>query len=110
MIGAGHGAVRERRLNTTAGLKDELVQDLFVSTAALPETDAKALARGEIGIEQLELLAGWWLSFQHGDDPAVATALAPGQRPGVLADAAGRGVTGRHFTGRNLDFTTSPTE
>lgn len=86
------------------------LEDPFVSTAALQETDAKALVRGDISIERLELVAGWRLSFQHGDDPAVATALAPGQRPGVLVNGPGRGVTGRHFTGRSLDFTASPGE
>lgn len=83
------------------------VESPFVSTSAV---DAGAIVRGDIEIADLELVAGWDLSFRHGEDPTVAGALAPRQPHGVLVNGPGRGVTGRRFTGRHLDFNDAPGE
>ncbi|PXY23310.1 hypothetical protein BAY59_26880 [Prauserella coralliicola] len=112
------GARNSRRVakgeNGAHGLAEDhfngKIEDPFVTTAVITRAEATAIARGEVRVGDLRLIAGWDLSFRHGSDPAVAAAVADGQPDGVLVNGPARGVTGRHFTGRHLDFNDAPAE
>ncbi|MYW92958.1 N,N-dimethylformamidase large subunit [Amycolatopsis rubida] len=86
------------------------IEDPFVTASVLTRAEVAAIARGEIRIGDLPLVAGWDLSYRRGADPSVATAVAGGQPDGVLVNGPTRGVTGRLFTGRHLAFPDAPAE
>lgn len=96
----------------TCGLADELftgkIERPFVCAAALTEADLEDVAAGRRDVAHLDLVAGWDLAFQHGDNPVEARPLASGQPAGKLVNGPARAVTGRTFTGRSLDFTAVP--
>ncbi|GEL20214.1 N,N-dimethylformamidase beta subunit family domain-containing protein [Pseudonocardia asaccharolytica] len=112
------GARNARRItqceNGVIGLAEDhfngKVEDPFVTTAVIGQAEAEAIARGEVQIGDLQVVAGWDLSFRHGSDPVVAAAVAVGQPDGMLVNGPARGVTGRRFSGRHLDFNYAPSE
>lgn len=109
-VAARHGRSVETVDAGACGLADEhftgKVELPFVARAVLSMAELGDLAVGRTDIR--ELVAGWDLAFQYGDDPTAARPLAEGQPPGVLANGPARAVTGRRFTGRSLDFTCVP--
>lgn len=86
------------------------VERPFVARGVLSDEDLRAITHGERDVTDLDLVAGWDLAFTFGEDPATARALAPGQPDGRLVNGPARGVTGRLFSGRSLDFNLVPTE
>lgn len=84
------------------------VERPFVAASAPVTSDLVAVARGGADVLDLHPVAAWDLAFTHGDDPTVARPLADGQPVGRLVNGPARGVTGRTFTGRSLDFTVVP--
>ncbi|MFI5428869.1 N,N-dimethylformamidase beta subunit family domain-containing protein [Aeromicrobium sp. UC242_57] len=82
----------------------------FVLASALDDRQVQAIARGTLDLADLPLVAGWDLAFRHGGDPTAAIPLAPGQPVGRLVNGPSRGVTGRLFTGRVLEFNAAPDE
>lgn len=82
----------------------------FVLSSALSDDQVRSIATGGLDVADLALVAGWDLAFRHGDDPAAATALASGQPAGQLVNGPARGVSGRLFSGRVLDFNLAPDE
>lgn len=86
------------------------LEDPFVCIAAVGADQAAAVVSGDVDLSDLDLVAGWDLSFRHGEEPALAAAVAARQPHGTLVNGPGRGVTGRRFTGRALDFNDAPTE
>ncbi|KRB78480.1 hypothetical protein ASE01_04245 [Nocardioides sp. Root190] len=111
-VAARHGRSVETIDEGTCGLADAhftgKVEMPFVARVCLSRAELDELALG--GADVRDLVAGWDLAFQHGDDPTAARPLAQGQPAGVLANGPARGVTGRLFTGRSLDFTQVPDE
>lgn len=98
----------------TIGVADDhfngKVEAPFVATGVVDQAHAEALVGGDAEVGSLDLVAAWDLSFRHGEDPRVATAVASGQPQGQLVNGPARGVTGRRFTGRELDFNHAPDE
>lgn len=86
------------------------VERPFIARDVVSDQDLGAIARGERDVTELDLVAGWDLAFVFGEDPAAARALAPGQPDGRLVNGPARGVTGRLFSGRSLDFNLVPAE
>ncbi|KAB2807850.1 hypothetical protein F9L07_24490 [Pimelobacter simplex] len=86
------------------------LEDPFVCTAALGAAEAASIVSGDVELSDLDLAASWDLSFRHGEDPSLAAAVAARQPHGVLVNGPARGVTGRRFTGRALDFGDAPGE
>lgn len=86
------------------------IEQPFVSTTPIGPQQAEAIVRGEVQLDDLELVAAWDLSFRHGEDPATVAALAPRQPDGLLVNGPARAVTGRCFSGRYLDFNDAPAE
>lgn len=82
----------------------------FVLSSLLDDEGLQAIADGGLDVADLEIVAGWDLAFRYGDDPAAVVALADGQPAGRLANGPARGVTGRRFTGRVLEFNGAPAE
>ncbi|WP_456695672.1 N,N-dimethylformamidase beta subunit family domain-containing protein [Aeromicrobium sp. P5_D10] len=84
----------------------------FVLSSGLDPDQIQAVADARLDVADLglELVAGWDLAFRHGDDPTIAVPLAVGQGPGRLANGPARGVTGRLFSGRALEFNSAPAE
>lgn len=86
------------------------IEDPFVCTSPIGPDEASAIVRGDTEISDLELVAAWDFSFRHGEDPVVAGSVAARQPHGSLVNGPARGVTGRRFTGRSLDFNDAPGE
>ncbi|MDQ6526114.1 hypothetical protein RB608_21025 [Nocardioides sp. LHD-245] len=86
------------------------LEDPFVCVAAISAAQAAAVVTGDVELSDLELVAAWDLSFRHGEEPSLAAAVAARQPHGTLVNGPARGVTGRRFTGRALDFNDAPAE
>ncbi|WP_436698776.1 N,N-dimethylformamidase beta subunit family domain-containing protein [Nocardioides sp. BYT-33-1] len=108
----GHGVVPGE--NGARGLAADgfngKLEDPFVSVGAVGAAQAAAVVSGDLELSDLDLVAAWDLSFRHGEDPALAAAVAARQPHGTLVNGPARGVTGRRFTGRALDYSDAPGE
>ncbi|MCR1783962.1 hypothetical protein KVF89_15580 [Nocardioides carbamazepini] len=108
----GHGVVPGE--NGARGLAADgfngKVEDPFVCAGAVGADQAAAVVSGDVELSDLDLIAAWDLSFRHGEDPGLAAAVAARQPHGTLVNGPARGVTGRRFTGRALDFNDAPGE
>jgi N,N-dimethylformamidase len=108
----GHGVVASGHL--ARGFASEhfngKIESPFVAGQPVGPALAAEIVNGHTAIDRLDLLAAWDLSFVYGDEQTKAAPIAAHQPAGVLVNGPARGVTGRHFSGRSLDFSDAPSE